>query len=359
MRAAALIRSIGFVLLISLPFVGMARSPRDLQAEKRHRAPCPRFTPADWRSYPERFEAYFRDSFGFREQLIHWHSVLAIKHLRESPVRNVIIGAHGRLFYAGYNDGVDIGDFAGRRPVAPAELDAYVAHNLARRDQYAALGARYLIVIVPNKQTIYPEDVPAKYGPPAPGLLDAVVACFARRHDVELLDLRPALRAHRDDGLYYDTDSHWNRNGAFWAARAIVERARAWFPAVAPLRPEDYDVSHEPRRGGDLAGMLAMADDFGDVRWIYRRRGGARVRLVRSDALHQVYAQPDARLPRVLLLGDSFGEELAPVLADAFGRVHRYYSARAGYDAALPAAEKPDLVILELVERYLPMLATQ
>lgn len=358
MRVSRLVRILGFLLLLGAPFVGTFFARGALTNEKRERAPRPTLTWATWKKYPEAFDAWFRDRFGFRDRLIHWHSLVAIKALRESPVPNVIIGGGGRLFYAGYNDGVDIADFAGRHPIAPGELDRYLVHNLERRMQYAALGAHYLIVLVPNKQTVYPEDVPARYGPPRPGLFDATMARLGHRTDLDVLDLRPLMRAHRDDPTFYATDTHWNGNGAFWAAHAIVAQARTWFPSLAPLRREDYDVTTH-RHAGDLAAMLAMTDDFDDLAYDYQRRGGSPKRSVPAAANHTIYEQPGSGKPRVLLLGDSFGGELANLLGEAFGRVHYFYSARVGYDPALPAADKPDLVVLVLVERYLPRLADQ
>lgn len=358
MRALRALRIAGFLALIALPLVGMTRSRGDLTNEKRHRAARPVLTAATWRAYPDAFDAYFRDAFGFREQLIHWHNLLAIKELRESPVHNVIIGGSGRLFYGGFGDGIDLSDFAGRVPVAPAELDRWIAHQEARRAQYAALGARYLIVLVPNKQTVYPEDVPLRYGPHRPGVLDALVARLRGHTDLDVLDLRPILKAHRDEPDYYNTDTHWNPNGAWWGAHAITEHLHPWLPTLPVLRREDYDIHRTPGASGDLAQMLAMTGDFDDTGWVFDRHGGAPKPSV-WDGLHYISDQPGSTAPRVLVLGDSFGIELAAMLSPAFSHLHYYYSARAGYDAALPAKERPNVVILVLVERYLRMLADQ
>ncbi|HWE31765.1 MAG TPA: hypothetical protein VHB97_27380 [Polyangia bacterium] len=347
---------LGFLTLITLPLVAMGRNRAELRSEKRTRAAFPQLTLADWHSFPERFEAYFRDNFGFREALIHWHSVLTVKELRESPVRQVIIGGHHRLFFAAYGDGLDIRDFAGRYPPRRADLDVYLQHQLERARQYAAAGARYLVVLVPNKQTVYPEDVPAQFGPHAPGLFDAVMAQLGGRRDLEVLDLRPLLLAHRDEGLYYDTDTHWNTNGAFLAATAIMDRVRPWFPSLLSLARADYDVTETRGGAGDLATMLSMPDDFSDTNWSFRRRESHKRQVV-AEMVHRIYEQPGAPRPHVLLMGDSFGAEVAELLADVFGRLHYFYSARAGYDAKVVADEKPDLVVLVLVERYLPRLA--
>jgi hypothetical protein len=356
------VRILGFLLIVTLPLLGAIAGPPDLTSEKRQPTARPQLVWTDlssWTSFPEAFTAYWQDAFGFRNRIIRWHNLLQIKFLRESPVPDVIIGDKGRLFFANWTGNLTIADFAGKRQVTPVELDAILQHLLLRRAEYAALGARFLIVVAPNKQTLYPESVPLRYGPHAPGALDAILTNLRSHSDLDVLDLREALRAHLDRPLYYATDTHWNANGAFVAAQAIVDHARKWLPELAPLHFEDYDVTTRPKPDGDLATMLAMAGEFADTEYVYQRKGGNRARLLseESDVVERVHEQLGGPRPRALIFGDSFGVWLARPLAESFGRVRFYYAAQAGYNAALPPAEKPNLVILEVVERFLFNLA--
>jgi hypothetical protein len=306
--------------------------------------------------FPEQFDAFFRDRFGFRERLIRWHNMLKLKYLRESPVPNMIVGEDGWFFYAGFGDGIDVRDFAGRFPAAKLRLDGWLRRQLTRQAEYAARGIRYLVVLIPNKQTVYPESMPRRYGPHAPGALDAWLARAHAHPELDVIDLRSILRAHRDEPTFYKVDSHWNANGAFYAAQAIVARVRAWFPSVEPLRRSDYVVTVAPRPVNDLAGMLALYEEFPDTRFVYKRRGDTGAHLTRFDAQHRVWERPGTSLPRLLLLGDSFGRELADRLADSFARVHYYHSV-VSYNDELVTNEQPDVVVFALVERYLGYLS--
>jgi hypothetical protein len=348
-------RIAAFLALITLPLITMDSGRGPLTNEKRQRAPRPSLRVAG-ATFPEQFDAFFRDRFGFRERLIRWHNVLKVKYLRESPVPNVIVGDNGWLFYAGIYDGIDIRDFAGRFPAAELNLDGCLRRQLTRHAELAARGIRYLIVLIPNKQTVYPESVPRRYGPHAPGTLDAWLARAQTHPELEVIDLRSILQAHRDEPTFYRADSHWNSNGAFYAAQAIVARARAWFPSVEPLRREDYIVTTAPRPVNDLARMLALNDAFSETRYVYERRGDTGAHLTRLDRAHRVWERPGTSLPRLLLLGDSFGPELADRLADSFARVHYYHSV-AGYKDELVTDEQPDVVVLALVERNLGYLS--
>jgi hypothetical protein len=308
--------------------------------------------------YPEQFDAYFRDNFGWRDRLIRWHNLFKFRYLRQSPVANVVVGRDGWLFYAGTGDGVDFRDFAGRWPLQPGDLDVWLRHLDHRVQEYAQLGARYLVVIAPNKQSMYPEHVPPQYGPHAPGLLEKFLRRLRSYPRVEVLDLEPALRPHRDGPIYFRGDSHWNHKGAFHAARAITDRLRHSLPALGVLREEDYVLHSGPYPTGDLVNMLALGITVADETYEYRRRTPG-ARNIRNEHLHRVWVQPERPLPKAVLLGDSYGGVIAPILADAFSRLHYYMSSHAGVDPSLVREERPDVVILLNVERYLPLVGAQ
>jgi alginate O-acetyltransferase complex protein AlgJ len=350
-------RIASFVAIVTLPALGALRGTSSLVNEKRERSPRPALSWDGLSSYPDRFTSYWRDAFGFRGDLIRLHNLVEVTWLRESPVPKVIIGADGLLFYAG--GPVDFTDFAGKWPVNEASLDSILQHLLHRRAEYAALGASFLVAIAPNKQTVYPESVPRRYGPPAPGLLDALLLHLRTHSDLDVLDLRAALYAHKEEGLYYRTDTHWNARGAFRAAQALIERERHRWPQLEPLRSEDFEFTMQPKADGDLATMLSMTGKLDDLEVDCRRRDGDRARLLGSvtEMNERVYEQTGAKGLRVLMFGDSFGAGLARPLAEAFGRLYFSNSARLGYQPTLPISEKPDLVILEVVERYIPNLA--
>lgn len=358
-RSLTLVRAFriaGFLAIVTLPAIGAFGDHGTLGNEKRQRTPRPALSWGQLGSYPERFTRYWQDTFGFREPLIRGHNLLTVKWLRESPVREVIIGGQGRLFFAG--GPIDFTDFAGKWPIDQAEIGRIRQNLERRRDEYAALGARFLVVIAPNKQTVYPESVPDRYGPPAPGYFDALMSAL-RGSNIDVLDLRPVLRAHKDEELFFKTDTHWNATGAFRAAQAIVERERAHFPQLEPLHLEDFVPTTRPKGNGDLAIMLSMPGEFEDTEIAYNRRGGDRShRLPVEDPRTQhIYERPHTQGPHLLIFGDSFGEGLARPLSEAFGRVYFLYSLSVGYQPHLAGAEKPDLVILEAVERYIPNLA--
>lgn len=161
--------------------------------------------------------------------------------------------------------------------------------------------------------------------------------------------------ARRAGRSYYKGDTHWNARGAFTAASAIADRLRRDLPSVGVIRESEYVVEEAVRDVGDLTNMMGLGLPANDSLFVFRRRSDG-AREIKSDALHRVFEQPGSGLPKAVLLGDSFGEALAPLLADAFSRLHYYRSSTGGPNPALIVEEAPDVVILISAERYLPHL---
>src|ERR1700691_6239348 len=136
----------------------------------------------------------------------------------------------------------------------PADLDAGVRILSATAEACAALGFRYVPVIVPAKRRVL-SATPAR---------DRrwVVELRARLHDVDevdLLDLLPILRhVARHGATYHRTDSDWNDRGAFFVARALLKEAHKSVPALRPGALADLHL--RPVLG--YRGTLADAPKF-------------------------------------------------------------------------------------------------
>src|SRR5262245_9396713 len=246
-----------FLTVISAPLAGRLLALEDAFAvtENRRPAPFPELELRGWSiaSFPIRFERYWNDSFAFRRMLIRGHSVGKL-HLGVSPSSKVLVGRDGHLFYAADQS---LEYYRRSKPFTSEGLARWERDLEARRHWVVEQGIRYLVVIAPNKETIYPEYMPPTVRPVRPASRQDQLLEYLRVHSaVDVLDLRPTLVDGKGRGhLYHRTDSHWNDLGAELAARAILARLREWFPAInAP--PGPVEVRVRPGAGGDLARMI-------------------------------------------------------------------------------------------------------
>jgi len=175
--------------------------------EKRPMAPWPAFELAT--SFPPAFERAFADRFGGRDKLIRLHHASLFEVFGVSALATVMPGRDGWFYWLG-EDGLSLNrHYRGVSAFPKAYVDATAAEFIRRRDWLAARGIPYVVAIVPEKFTIYPEYLPAwvaKSAQPSP--YDSVVAAL-QSTGVALIDLRPALRAAKaHDRVYFKTDSH-------------------------------------------------------------------------------------------------------------------------------------------------------
>lgn len=349
-----------FVAVIALPLIGRAL-PLDTAfalSENRRPAPFPALALKGWVlvSFPRRFERYWDDSFAFRQVLIRWHSLGKIA-LGVSPSPKALIGKEGFLFYTHERS---LEYFRRVTPFTAAELAQWQRSLEERQAWLSARGIRFLPVVAPNKETIYPEFMPDIYRPlRADSRLDQLLAHLRRSGStVEILDLRePLRRAKADVRIYHRTDTHWNEAGAYVAYGEIMRRLARWFPdaAFAPLPAERVVRTSS---GGDLAKVLALEDRFREERVDLALRGPRRARPAALDLPPGIPNPEDFSAfecpgcgPRAIMYQDSFNTDLAPLLSEHFSRI--VYGSGSRLPAALFDRERPAVFIHEFVERVL------
>jgi len=355
---------IGLVVLFSIAsVVAMAfRHAEISQAENRTLARLPQLPRSleQWETFPQRFDAYFNDNFGLRTLLLRLNSGFSSVMLGRLPSDKVIIGKDKWLFLAG-DQAID--QYRNRAPFSALQIgDAREA--LSRRARYAAtLKSRYLFVVVPDKHNIYPEQMPSYLTrQDRPSQLDEMLA-IAKSADVPMLDLKPAIRAGKTDGLvYFKDDTHWTDWGAYLGYRAIMQALPLPELPIVQLDYRQFNVRTE--FAGELAGManLPWVEPTVTIdRSTHRCQIDASSLRQQPDRLFSVARStcPGAKY-KVVYIGDSFTYRVMGYLAQSFGEVK--FVVRSGYKPFRLTQpyldnEAPDLIIEELVERHLPSVA--
>jgi len=320
----------------------------------------------DW---PQRFERWFNDGFGFRDALIYYGSRLQMARTGTPFNQKVVIGRDQWLFF---DDTATRGrphfvELRGQAPLAQSQLARIVGNLVRIHRNLQACGIRFYFVMPPDKQTLYRDKLgqvlPENVTTPADQLFERIRAADPA---LEAIDLRPVLKQARAllaDDLYMRTDTHWNELGAFEGYQAIARRLvadhvldndpRAQLPA--------YKITRTPFPGGDIAvNLLSLSDYFEDQRItlepLVPRTG--RIDNARSAAPSAsspavvAYENTGAR-GRMVIFHDSFGNYLLPFLAEDFSRL---VAVSGRLDGALVKAEAPGVVVLEAVERNLATL---
>jgi alginate O-acetyltransferase complex protein AlgJ len=335
------------------------RGAATLEAENRTITAWP--TPAFTRAFTTDFERAFADRFGARDALLRLHNRTLVRAFGVSPAPDVLPGRDGWLYFMGEDGHAFDRYYRGTLPVYDAEIRR-VLDELTRRERFlAAHGIAYVVMIAPDKATIYPEHLPAwatqvVARTPLDRLTDAIRADGTLRY----VDVREALRAAKArERVYYATDSHWNYLGATVAygelMRALAEALSPASITPAPVARPAYVPGVDVYRG-DLARMTGDMNRFtepdyaplGKVLASPDSRCGKRINAGEEPGV-EWYACARPGLRRALVYRDSMAIPLIPMLSENFSRVAYVSSHRP--DPAFILRERPDVVIEEMVER--------
>jgi hypothetical protein len=355
-----------------MPLVQMAFHPfpePSALAENRTRAAPPRLAAArrgGAKAFVRDFERYLGDNFGFRDGLIEAHHALVYRALRTTTSDSIVLGEEGWLYYDTPLDGDSLRDFCGLRPFEDGQLDA-IERNLTTLSSFLReRNVLLAVLIAPNKDSVYPEHLPAKVRSLAgESRLAQFLRRLAGRRDLLLVDPRPALTAGKARApVFFKTDTHWNGYGAFIAYRELMGAVARAGAGIAEAREEDFGSERVDAKVRDLGLMLGVPGFPGEADLERRRLAPPPVRVERQPVRRRrnprqgtvVCETDDPKRPRMVMLRDSFAHALQPLLCPDFSR--SVYLWQYTLDKRTLEEEKPSVVVLEIVERNLGHLSS-
>lgn len=404
---------LGFLLGLAFPFLGLFQEDVSQEIEKNEGRPAavfpqiemktssiiPRPSTGSIKDFPKQFEKWLNDRIGFRKQLIQvyqtaryygWTPSLLSKSLSKrgkaatgvightsnttaiaSGQDRVLIGREGWLFYQ--SDSV-IDDYRGTNLFSEQELAQWKKILTERRDWLAKRGIRYVFVVAPNKNAIYPEFMPRSINRVSTrSRLSQLADYMARESDVTFINLlEPMLAAKPQQRLFHKTDTHWNAYGALIGAQEILRLLKTWFPEVHVPTIDDYEVvihdcdiesvkSVAPWIKMDLAVMQGSPIPHREqVIDLVPRRQELQVPVQlqgepqsKKDQTQQ-QTSDKGQVSNVYVIHDSYMMALAPFLAPNFREVT--YQWRDEFPAEEIEKKRPVLVIQQVVQRRLMTL---
>ena len=363
-----------FMVMSTLPFFFADISPERASArENRMLAGIP--GPADIKKGPgtfiRKFDAWFKDSSGFREQLLTLYNTMEKSRLL-NDIWYVdgqfvfLVGEQGHHYFAA-EGGVLIPKFQGRQFLSDAQLQNMAAKFGGVRGYLDGKGIPLVIMFTTDKESVYPEFYPKliKRGP-EPDQLDVITGYLREHAGADVFNTRRALEAEKGNYLLYplvdNFDSafsdfgHYNQTGAFFAYRELMRRINSYSPAMAPYELHDIDIRYDELGGNPVVSLKAekkhkkLDMSFFDG-----------VELDRPFTWENAaYENTEPGLPVILFFADSyyiFEFYIAEYIAQHFGRsIFIHYKNISRFEKYI-ARYKPDIVVIEAGERGLRKFA--
>jgi len=350
------------IILLSLPLILTTIDVKfNLKLDAGDNADIPKFDGSIFK-FIKQYKKYFRSHYVGKNLFISVYNNSRFTLLQESPIPDrILVGKDDFLFYCNEPDGNLIVDYQGYIQLSQEELETiYVFLN----SFYEWLKQRNIVfyfIVAPDKPTIYYDKLPDKIKKVGRTSTDQIID-YLKKKGIPVIDLRhPLLEAkalfHFD--LYFKTDTHWNSLGAYIAYKSIINNLANDGFNITPINIDLHTINKKQlTERGDSYKMMKITKDpnYYDADLHYPRD------YIIKDSEGDV---PYARVMvtktkrsnvKAVVYRDSFFLQLQPYLSNNFG--YAYYVWEYLYKTKKIEKDKieeikPDIVIIETVERFL------
>ncbi len=325
-------------------------------SDNRALAEKPVFSVRNYERFSSEYEDYFSDHLPFREQLIETGAMTDFLLFKNSSDR-VIAGKDSWLFYSVKYDGDPMADYTGSNPLSDVEMEA-IACSCEEMDAYMKeRGGEFILFIAPNKERVYSEYMPDRYGPPAENdNVTRLIKYLKKRTDVKVvycLDELTAAKEKVTEPLYYKTDTHWNQIGAYAGCSLLLRELGVTLPELG----SGVQPVVTGQDSGDLARLLHLSAYFAGADNEYKLDGFESKAEKFDDGGYRTevrFVREDGDPRRVYICRDSFGDAMTDYVGNCFKETKFVY--RQNFTMEDVEDFAPDVLVMEVVERYLRAL---
>lgn len=332
---------IGFFVICIIP-LGCMKFVSSSLDENRNLSEFPKWNKENgtWnREYFNELSTYVSEHFAFRSQLVELDGQIKYRLFKSPSNEQVIIGKDGWMYFDS-----TLEDYAG---VTLDDIPA-IADNLENVCKYIEdKGKKPLILIAPNKNSVYPENMPARFGSPAKENNLSLLQTELAKRNVPYIDAKQVLIDYKaTDTVYLKYDTHWNDTGARLVMNSVYDRLGTGDYHV--LDNYSIEAVHEP----DLYKLLFPTDGYLEEQRVYpdREKNYSYVGRMRSFDDMTIKTKADnGNGHSILVYRDSFGRAMIPYMSSVFSQCT--YNRSTPYDLSVMDKVECDYVLIEIVER--------
>lgn len=323
--------------------------------EKRAMKEMPLLRADTYESFSTEFSDYFGENIPFRNELISLNSLIDYFIFDVSSNEDVIVGKDDWLFYNKTDDGNPVGCYCGNDMLSDTELQVIAAKWEYMNEILSGQGKEFVLFILPNKERVYPEYMPSRYGIPAKEYQALQVVNYLRDNTEirvvypyeELIEAKESI----DKNIWYKSDTHWNKIGGYVGACALLKELGIYLP---PVDGKEISINDNGPRAGDLADLLNLRKVLqkNDREYTVEGYNTHDMEIVYenySTDYHYKAVNADPR--KIYIVRDSFGGNMSNYIGSQFSETNMRNIMKYNYDNL--SDFDPDVIVFETVERYL------
>ncbi len=350
-----------FFLILIIPHVDEVFELDDTATtEKRELLELPEINFADIEEYPNKFENFYNEKFGFRKKMVSLSATLKVKIFKTSPKsERVIVGKEGWLFY--WKDVIKK-SYLKENPFSSENLGDFGEKINEVNEFSKSQNSLFLTTIYPNKHTVYEEKIPERFRKLKRDNSNRIdeIYNFLKENSILNVDHRKLLADNSNKrALYLKNDSHWNSLGAYYAYKNIIaELFKRNSNIGEPLALRQFEIKTiSDYKKGDLLDLLGIDNSNGIFNDTYIEFSP--VKKIRANRKNNVYGKGSFVIDNldaeneetILFFGDSFSNELLQFMPVHFKKT--IFVRNINLDKNLIENINPSIIVYGIVERNL------
>lgn len=341
-----------FIVFICLPGISYSLLKPFIKSENtenRKLSERPSFENTIYTKFASEYEKYYEDHLPYRNQLITINSAISYFLFKESINSSVIIGKDGWLFLNGDNV---IENYKRELVYSEETIEEIKKKYQDISMHYEQEGIRVVFMIIPNKEEIYgddylPDDINAQKNNQE-NRTDTLVSYLREEAGLEVIYPKEEFLKYKDDfQLYFKADTHWNLLGAYIAEQQLLELIYGQRSYLEDENIHKGELTYRISANLDLANMISLRkfllDDYDYYIEEYPWTDN-------FESISGINGYSD----KVLFIGDSFYASMQPYLYRDFKDCKALV--RGYYESSIVEEYEPDVVVIEVVERYAEQL---
>ena len=300
-------------------------------------------------NFGKNFNEWFNDRFCLRDELISYNDAKLLIS-RNWKTKDVIKGKNEWLFL-GWKEATDC--YSNSVLFTGDEL-AKIYKYLNDINNYCKKhNKKFYVYIAPDKSKIYEEfytDSIKKISNESK--TEQLIKHIKQNSDIKIIYPKDALISSKKEGiLYWKTDTHWNELGAYYGYSALLNEINKDFKTLKLYKITNYS---EEIHNGDLYNMSPslLRKPDSTLYKIPEIKNYENICKIPEEPTGIVSCYNTNGKKNLLMFRDSFSASLIPYLSQSFKNSSYVWQ----YNVAPHIMDSADIIVLEVVERYLPKL---
>ena len=292
----------------------------------------------------------FEDHYGFKDELLDTYVTTKTSFLNDEVLQNRVIKGKNNWWFLGDHYNNSLSNVYGNIRFSDYELNL-IAYNLSSWQSYLKeKGILFYVIIPPNKNKIYSEHLPFSLKK-TQTRVEQLQQYLNKKSDVNFLDLTETLLDKKiNNDIYIKNDTHWNSLGAYFAYVSTMDVIKKSKPDIEIENINYYAKNSITKYKGDIPRMLKQKD-YSIYTKLIKHNTSYKTEI--NTPKIKVYSNYKKEL-NTLIYHDSFMLAMMPFFNETFKKTTYIKSFK--LSEAEIDKHKPDIVILEIVERNLDFL---